>query len=264
MPSTALHAKFIVTETPKPALLRPNTLTQSSPGIHPWSWALAKPTLDPTAAAAFGQRHYAERFLLWVYMSCRPMIFLTSTFWFRMIPCAWGIARLSLFPRKSLQEGPLSCLLMLVFCTAEANKDWFAQGNKHVFLGVWWLLAFSNKNCLIQDFLNWQNPSGLWKECKDVPSYFKASFSLCRGISLLMLKLKEWGVERSLNKVLPLGSFQSRNFFFIRSTNTWKYIFIIIGYLGPVWTVIAISHIISVASPFVLIFFPSVFLSLTT
>lgn len=172
-----------------------------------------------------------------------------------MIPCAWGIARLSLFPRKSLQEGPMSCLLMLVFCTAEAHKDWFAQGNKHVFLGVWWLLASSNKNCLIQDFLNWQNRSGLWEECKDVPSYFKASFSLCRGISLLMLELKEWGVERSLNKVLPLGSFQSRNFFFIRSTNTWKHIFIMIGYLGLVWTVIIISHIISVASPFVLISF---------
>lgn len=67
--------------------------------------------------------------------------------------CLRRCASLSL-PREGLQEGPLLCLLMLAFRTAETDKDRFAQGNKHVFLGVRWLLASSNTNCLIQGWIH--------------------------------------------------------------------------------------------------------------
>lgn len=69
-------------------------------------------------------------------------------------------------------------------------------------------------------------------------------------------------MEQSLNKGLHLGSFQGRNFFFVRSTNTWKYIFVMIGYLGLIRAVIITSHLLSVTSPFVLSSFS--FLSLST
>lgn len=69
-------------------------------------------------------------------------------------------------------------------------------------------------------------------------------------------------MEQFLNKGLHLGSFQSRNLFFIRSTNTWKYIFVMISYLELIRTDIIISHLLSVTSPFVLISFS--FLSLST
>lgn len=95
---------------------------------------------------------------------------------------------------------------------------------------------------------------GLGKEGKSVPSYLKVLSFLCGWMSLWLLELQERGLEQPLKKVLRVGSFQSRNLLFIRSTNTWKYIFIMIGSLGLVWTVIIISHMLFVTSPFVLIF----------